>query len=169
MSKKVNQASQGATKTVGDAGKGATSAASQAGNNVTNTASGAVGNLKQTGTDTWGAASKGDLKGAFGGVAKGAGQTVGGVGSGAGKTVDDAGKGANKLVGGVGKNLGACETIRECPLSSWLTIEQETQLAVLLARLSATPPETLARPCRTQPLVSARLSETPLALSAKAT
>jgi hypothetical protein len=65
--------------------------------------------LKQTGTDTWGAASQGDIKGAFGGVAKGAGQTVGGVGSGAGKTVDDAGKGANKLVGGVGKNLGACE------------------------------------------------------------
>jgi hypothetical protein len=67
--------------------------------------------LKKTGADTWGAASKGDLKGAFGGVAKGAGQTVGGVGKGAGKTVDDAGNGVNKLVGGAGKNLGACEML----------------------------------------------------------
>lgn len=142
MSKKVNQASQGATKTVGDAGKGATSAASQAGNNVSNTASGAVGNLKQTGTDTWSAASKGDIKGAFGGVAKGAGQTVGGVGSGAGKTVDDAGKGANKLVGGVGKNLGTCEMSREFSFNPPLTMEQETQSAALQARASATRPTT---------------------------
>ena len=169
MSKKVNQASQGATKTVGDAGKGATSAASQAGNNVSNTASGAVGNLKQTGTDTWGAASKGDVKGAFGGVAKGAGQTVGGVGSGAGKTVDDAGKGANKLVGGVGKNLGTCEMSREFFCNPPLTIEQETQSAAQQARLSAIPPTTSEKPYRTPHLVSARLLGTPLVLLAKAT
>jgi phage-related protein len=106
--KKVNQATQGASKTAGDAGKSATSAASKAGNNVSNTASGAIGDLTKTGTDTWNAASKGDIKGAFGGVAKGAGATVGGVGSGVSKTADDAGKGANKLVSGAGKNIGAC-------------------------------------------------------------
>ena len=169
MSKKVNQASKGATKTVGDVGKGASSAAGQAGSNVTNTASGAVGDLKNTGSNTWSAASKGDLKGAAGGIAKGAGQTVGGVGSGAGKTVNDAGEGANKLVGGVGKNLGACEMVWEFSLDSMLTIEQETQLAALQAKLLAMPPEMSARPYRTQPLVSARLLETPLELSAKVT
>jgi hypothetical protein len=63
--------------------------------------------LTKTGTDTWNAASKGDIKGAFGGVAKGAGATVGGVGSGVSKTANDAGEGANKLVSGAGKNLGA--------------------------------------------------------------
>lgn len=101
MTKKVNQAAGGATKTAGGAASGLNKTASGAVKNAGGAAGGefepralhallkrqrltvlpvgAVGDLADTGKQTAGAIRKGDIKGAASGLASGTGQTVAGI------------------------------------------------------------------------------------------
>lgn len=71
MTKRVNRAGAGATKTIGDATNNVGNLANNTVGNVKNTADSAVGDLSSTVTNTGKAAGKGNIKGVGAGLAKG--------------------------------------------------------------------------------------------------